>query len=59
MSIRCVQITYSVGALGDLRLSVYTDLEPDDPLYDVHIEELAQEVIRQELVDYGEVSSYD
>lgn len=59
MSIRCVQLTYSVGALGDLRVSVYTDLEPDDPLYDTRIDELAQQVIQQELVDYGEVGSYD
>ena len=59
MSIRCVQITYSVGALGELRLSVYTDLEPDDPLYDVRINELAQQVIQQELLDYGVVRSYD
>ena len=59
MSIRCVQLTYRVGALGDLRVSVYTDLEPDDPLYDTRIDELAQQVIQQELVDYGEVGSYD
>lgn len=59
MSIRCVQITYSVGALGELRLCVHTALEPDDPLYDVRIDELAQQVIRQELLDHGVVSSYD
>ena len=59
MSLRAVQLTYSVGAYGDLRITVYTDESEDAPYYTQHLDDLAQECIRQELADYGKITQYD
>lgn len=53
------QITYSVGALGDVQLTVYTDVDENDPDFNTIIDNLCADEIVREVYDYGKIKSFD
>lgn len=53
------QITYSVGALGEVQLTVYTDVDKNDPSFNSVIDNLCVDVIIKEVTDYGSIKSFD
>ena len=53
------QITYSIGALGDVQLTVYTDVDENDPDFNTIIDNLCVDEIIKEVYDYGKIKSFD
>lgn len=53
------QITYSVGALGDVQLTVYTDVDENDSDFISIIDSLCVDEIIKEVKDYGKIKSFD
>ena len=53
------QITYSVGALGDVQLTVYTDVDENDPDFNTIIDNLCAYEIIEEVYDSGKIKSFD
>ena len=53
------QITYSVGALGDVQLTVYTDVDENDSDFNTIIDNLCADEIIKEVYDYGKIKSFD
>lgn len=53
------QITYSIGSIGDVQLTVYTELDKDHPHFEKVIDELCVKEIIKEVSDYGKIKSYD
>lgn len=53
------QVTYSIGGLGEVRLTVYTDVDKDSEDFDSVIDKLCMEDIIREVSDYGAVKSFD
>ena len=53
------QITYSVGALGYVQLTVQTDVDEDDPDFNSIIDNLCVDEIIKEVKDYGKIESFD
>jgi len=53
------QVTYSIGSLGDVQLTVYTDVDENDPNFHLVIDNLCMDEIIQEVNDYGRIKSFD
>ena len=53
------QITYSVGSLGEVQLTVYTDLDKDHPDFESVIDDICVKEIVKEVSDYGKIKSFD
>lgn len=53
------QVTYSIGGLGEIQLTVYTDVDKDHPDFDKIIDDLCVKEIVKEVSDYGCVKSFD
>ena len=53
------QITSSIGALGDVQLTVYTDVDENDPDFNTIIDNLCVDEIIKEVYDYGKIKSFD
>ena len=53
------QVTYSIGSLGDVQLTVYTDVEENDPNFHLVIDKLCMDEIIHEVNDYGRIKSFD
>ena len=53
------QVTYSVGSLGYVRLTVYTDVDKNDKQFMSIIDELCVDAIVKEVTDYGDIKSID
>ena len=53
------QLTYSVGALGYVQLTVQTDVDEDAPDFNSIIDNLCVDEIIKEVKDYGKIESFD
>lgn len=53
------QITYSVGSLGEVQLTVYTDVDENDPNFHIVIDNLCMDEIINEVNSYGKIKSFD
>lgn len=53
------QITYSVGSLGEVQLTVYTELDKNHPDFEKVIDDLCVKEITKEVSDYGKIKSFD
>ena len=53
------QITYSIGALGDVQLTVNTDVDENDSDFNTIIDNLCVDEIIKEVYDYGKIKSFD
>lgn len=53
------QVTYSIGAIGEVQLTVYTDIDENDPNFHLVIDNLCIDAISKELSDYGKIKSFD
>ena len=53
------QITYSIGSLGEVQLTVYTDVDDNDPSFYNVIDKLCMDEIINEVNSYGKVKSFD
>ena len=56
---KAYNITYSIGGLGYVQLTVYTELSKDDSDFYTTVDKLAVEQIIKEVNDYGDISSFD
>ena len=56
---KAYNITYSIGGLGYVQLTVYTELDKGDPDFYNTVEKLAAEDIVKEITDYGDIASFD
>ncbi len=53
------QVTYSIGGLGDVQLTVCTDVDENDPKFHLVIDNLCTDEIINEVKDYGKIKSFD
>ena len=53
------QITYSIGGLGEVQLTVCTDVDENDPNFHIVIDNLCMDEIINEVNSYGKVKSFD
>lgn len=53
------QVTYSIGAIGEVQLTVYTDIDENDPDFHLVVDSLCVDEITKELNDYGKIKSFD
>ena len=53
------QITYSIGSLGEVQLTVYTDVDENDPNFHIIIDNLCMDKIINEVNSYGMIKSFD
>ncbi len=53
------QITYSIGSLGEVQLTVYTELDKNDPKFHLVIDNLCMDEIINEVNSYGKIKSFD
>ena len=53
------QITYSIGSLGEVQLTVYTEIDENDPNFHNVIDKLCMDEIINEVNSYGKVKSFD
>lgn len=53
------QVTYSIGGLGDVQLTVYTDIGENDPNFHLVIDNLCMDEIINEVNDHGKIKSFD
>ena len=53
------QITYSIGSLGEVQLTVYTDADENDPNFHLVIDNLCMDKIINEVNSYGKIKSFD
>ena len=57
--VRSYQITYSIGGLGEVQLTVYTDVDENDPNFCNVIDKLCMDEIIDEVNCYGKIKSFD
>ena len=53
------QITYSIGSLGEVQLTVYTEIDENDPNFHLVIDNLCVDKIINEVNSYGKIKSFD
>ena len=53
------QITYSIGSLGEVQLTVHTELDENDPNFHLVIDNLCMDEIINEVNSYGKIKSFD
>ena len=53
------QITYSIGSLGDVQLTIYTDIDENDPNFYNVIDKVCMDGIINEVNFYGKIKSFD
>ena len=53
------QITYSIGSLGEVQLTVYTEIDENDPNFYSVIDKLCINEIINEVNSYGKIKSFD
>mgnify|MGYP003612894834 FL=1 len=53
------QITYSIGSLGEVQLTVYTEIDENDPNFHNVIDKLCMDEIINEVNSYGKIKSFD
>ena len=53
------QQTYSIDGLGDVQLTVYTDIDENDPNFHLVIDNLCMDEIINEVNSYGKIKSFD
>ena len=53
------QITYSIGSLGEVQLTVCTELDENDPNFHLVIDNLCMDEIINEVNSYGKIKSFD
>ena len=53
------QVTCSIGGLGDVQLTVYTDVDENDPNFHIVIDNLCMDEIINEVNSYGKIKSFD
>lgn len=59
MDKKAYNITYSIGSLGYVQLTVYTEVDEDDSDFYNTVDKLAVEQIIKEVNDYGDIASFD
>ena len=52
-------ITYSIGSLGEVQLTVYTEIDENDPNFHIVIDNLCMDEIINEVNSYGKIKSFD
>ena len=53
------QITYSIGSLGDVQLTIYTDIDENDPNFYNVIDKVCMDGIINEVNSCGKIKSID
>ena len=53
------QITYSIGSLGEVQLTVYTEIDENDPNFHIVIDNVCMDEIINEVNSYGKIKSFD
>ncbi len=53
------QITYAIGSLGEVQLTVYTEIDENDPNFHTVIDNLCMDEIINEVNSYGKIKSFD
>ena len=53
------QITYSIGSLGEVQLTVHTELDENDPNFHLVIDNLCMDEIINEVNSYGKIKRFD
>ena len=53
------QITYSIGSLDEVQLTVYTEIDENDPNFHLVIDNLCMDEIINEVNSYGKIKSFD
>ena len=53
------QITYSIGSLGEVQLTVCTNVDENDPNFHIVIDNLCMDEIINEVNSYGKIKSFD
>lgn len=53
------QITYSIGSLGEVQLTVYTEIDENYPNFHIVIDNLCMDEIINEVNSYGKIKSFD